>query len=118
MAGETQLNKYRTGNLLHAPRAFKTGSYAHPRKQKSLKQVLAATTQSAAPDVPNYVNISAPPSLLPAKKYCDITGLEGKYTDPQSGLRYHNVDVYKHIQTLSSTVVQQYLALKNKTVVV
>ncbi|WFD36263.1 chromatin-remodeling complex subunit ies6 [Malassezia cuniculi] len=26
----------------------------------------------------------APPSLMPRKKYCDITGLKGTYTDPKS----------------------------------
>ena len=34
----------------------------------------------------------APPSLKPAKKYCDVTGLEAPYTDPKSRLRYHNAD--------------------------
>src|SRR5215472_7378734 len=37
-----------------------------------------------------WSDIDAPPSLLPQKRYCDITGLEGKYTDPKSKLRFHN----------------------------
>src|SRR5208282_4077105 len=36
-----------------------------------------------------WSDIDAPPSLLPQKKYCDITGLEGKYTDPKTKLRFH-----------------------------
>lgn len=35
----------------------------------------------------------APPSLKPAKRYCDVTGLEAPYTDPKSRLRYHNADI-------------------------
>jgi INO80 complex subunit C len=28
------------------------------------------------------LSIEAPPSLKPAKKYCDVTGFETKYKDP------------------------------------
>ena len=27
--------------------------------------------------------------VLKSKHYCDITGLPSKYTDPKTGLRYH-----------------------------
>jgi hypothetical protein len=62
-------------------------------------------------------SIEAPPSFLPQRKYCDITGLEVRpgsvmcttsvdlpaqapYTDPQSGLRYHDKSVYEVIRGL------------------
>lgn len=39
-------------------------------------------------------SVEAPPSLLPRKKYCDVTGLKGNYTDPKSRLHYHSAEVY------------------------
>ena len=54
-----------------------------------------------------WSDIDAPPSLLPQKKFCDITGLEGKYTDPKTKLRYHNAEVYAVIQTLPASVDQE-----------
>jgi len=54
-----------------------------------------------------WSDIDAPPSLLPQKKYCDITGLEGKYTDPKTKLRFHNTEVYAVIQTLPASVDQE-----------
>ncbi|KAJ3048624.1 chromatin-remodeling complex subunit ies6 [Rhizophlyctis rosea] len=62
-------------------------------------------------------NIEAPPSVTPQKKYCDITGLEAPYTDPKTGLRYHNADIYQFIKTLNQSAVQQYLALRNANVI-
>jgi len=54
-----------------------------------------------------WSDIDAPPSLLPQKKYCDITGLEGRYTDPKTKLRFYNAEVYAVIQTLPSSVDQE-----------
>jgi INO80 complex subunit C len=78
-----------------------------------------------------WSDIDAPPSLLPQKKYCDITGLEGRYTDPKTKLRFHNSEVYAVVQTLPASVDQevcqillslrmlmvQYLALRSANVV-
>ncbi|TEB18709.1 hypothetical protein FA13DRAFT_1745325, partial [Coprinellus micaceus] len=47
-------------------------------------------------------SIEAPPSVLPQRHYCDITGLEAPYTDPATGLRYHDKSVYALIQGLVS----------------
>ncbi|KAJ2921305.1 hypothetical protein H1R20_g15793, partial [Candolleomyces eurysporus] len=49
---------------------------------------------------PNYSSIEAPPSVWPPRHYCDITGLEAPYTDPATGLRYHDKSVYEIIQGL------------------
>ena len=54
-----------------------------------------------------WSDIDAPPSLLPQKKYCDITGLEGKYTDPKTKLRFHNSEVYAVIQSLPTSIDQE-----------
>ncbi|KAJ0066083.1 hypothetical protein NL108_001314, partial [Boleophthalmus pectinirostris] len=46
------------------------------RTWKNLKQILALEkTLPWKLDDPNYYNIDAPPSLKPAKKYSDISGL-------------------------------------------
>ncbi|KAK4541156.1 hypothetical protein LTR36_008230 [Oleoguttula mirabilis] len=64
-----------------------------------------------------YTSIAAAPSLKPKKKYCDITGLPAKYTDPKSGLFYFNAEVYKVVKNLSTTQVQEYLAARGANTV-
>ncbi|KAH7890302.1 YL1 nuclear protein C-terminal domain-containing protein [Phlebopus sp. FC_14] len=63
-------------------------------------------------DVPTYTSIEAPPSLLPQRHYCDITGLEAPYTDPRTGLRYHDKSVYEIIKGLSPSVAKDYLSAR------
>ena len=46
----------------------------------------------------HFASIDAPPSFLPAKKYSDVSGLEAKYTDPQTKLNYANADEFKVIR--------------------
>ncbi|KAH9812095.1 YL1 nuclear protein C-terminal domain-containing protein [Melampsora americana] len=58
------------------------------------------------------MTIEAPPSVIPLKKYCDITGLEAPYVDPKSSLRYHNVEVYELIKSFGPGVDQIYLSLR------
>lgn len=62
-------------------------------------------------------NIECPPSIRPQKKYCDITGLEARYTDPKTGLRYHSAEIYQFIRTLSVPNVQAYLSSRNAAVI-
>jgi hypothetical protein len=40
--------------------------------------------------------------LLPPKKYCDITGLPAKYTDPKTRLNYRGLEVWDVIRSLVS----------------
>ncbi|TPX55219.1 hypothetical protein PhCBS80983_g05498 [Powellomyces hirtus] len=59
------------------PKPFKNPDYSAPRAVKKLKQIMALEKALDRPvDFPTYWNIEAPPSFTPAKKYCDITGLE------------------------------------------
>lgn len=88
------------------------------KKNKNLKQILTLERdRQLALDIPTYENIECPPSILPQKKYCDITGLEAKYTDPKTGLRYHSAEIYQFIRTLGVPNVQAYLASRNAAVV-
>ncbi|CAG8467522.1 22370_t:CDS:2 [Racocetra persica] len=103
-------------NSVHKP--FKNPHYKTAKKFKNVKQMLAAERNNKVPlDIPTYSNIEAPPSIIPQKKYCDITGLEGKYTDPKTRLRYHSAEVYKEIKQLAPGVVQDYLGLRHAAVV-
>ncbi|RKP22423.1 hypothetical protein SYNPS1DRAFT_20087, partial [Syncephalis pseudoplumigaleata] len=61
--------------------------------------------------------IAAPPSIMPRKKYCDITGLEAKYTEPKTNLRYHSAQIYELIQELPPHRVQELLALRKAHIV-
>jgi INO80 complex subunit C len=119
------------------PRPFKSAPSKprYARRNKNLKQILQdeqkalAALAAESSDAPNgsttkasvrgrsgrtlrveglqWSDIDAPPSLLPQKKYCDITGLEGKYTDPKTKLRFHNSEVYAVIQTLPASIDQE-----------
>lgn len=67
------------------------------------------------PRVPKvtYLNIVAPPSLLPTKKYCDITGLKSSYRSPTNNIRYHNAEIYQLIvKPMAPGVDQEYLKLR------
>ena len=59
------------------------------------------------------MSIEAGPSLLPKKKYCDITGYEAPYTHPRTHLRFCSSLVFHFIQSLSDDDVQKYLALRD-----
>ncbi|KAI0725299.1 hypothetical protein C8Q72DRAFT_853139 [Fomitopsis betulina] len=124
----------------HYPRPFKNPEYTknNNRRTKNLKAVLAqererervereqrrnqreeqmdvdGAEQTHLPDedMPTYSSIEAPPSVLPQRRYCDITGLEGPYTDPATGLRYHDKSVYDVIRGLGTTAAKDYLAAR------
>jgi INO80 complex subunit C len=67
------------------------------------------------------LSIEAPPSVLPQRRYCDITGLEvretsesrfivfmmklvqASYTDPITGLRFHDKSIYELVKSLVSS---------------
>ncbi|KAF2432858.1 chromatin-remodeling complex subunit ies6 [Tothia fuscella] len=61
-----------------------------------------------------YTNIESAPSLQASgqKKYCDITGLPARYTDPSSRLRYHNKEIYALIKTMGSNATEAHLAAR------
>ncbi|CAO1630230.1 unnamed protein product [Parajaminaea phylloscopi] len=65
-------------------------------------------------NLPTYLSVEAPPSLRPAKKYCDVTGLLAPYTDPKTGLRYHSAEIYEVIKTFAPGVDQAYLTLRGR----
>ncbi|EJC97905.1 uncharacterized protein FOMMEDRAFT_114675 [Fomitiporia mediterranea MF3/22] len=80
-----------------------------PGSEAAVKTMLNVIEEE---DIPTYTSIEAPPSILPQKHYCDITGLEAPYTDPATGLRYHDKSIYEFIKTLNASAVKDYLALR------
>lgn len=58
-----------------------------------------------------YTNIESAPSLSAAqrRRYCDITGLPALYTDPKTGLRYHDKEVFGVVRSLGQGVPDRYL---------
>ncbi|KAH9949713.1 hypothetical protein B0H21DRAFT_786411 [Amylocystis lapponica] len=127
-------------SYLHQPRPFKNPNYTKNtnRRTKNLKAVLTQERErerlererrrhekeesmdvdggpresSPEEDMPTYSSIEAPPSVLPQRRYCDITGLEGPYTDPATSLRYHDKSIYELIKGLSATAAKDYLAAR------
>jgi len=84
------------------------------RQWKSAKQVVGAEHYELLPaSTPTYPSISSGTSLLPPKKYCDITGFEAKYTDPRTKLRYSRAELYSTLKVLPNDTVSGYLALRN-----
>ncbi|KAJ2813806.1 chromatin-remodeling complex subunit ies6 [Coemansia sp. 'formosensis'] len=106
-------------NLYAVTKPFKrTSEYMSTGRWKNLKQVVAQEQTKDWPiEYPTYWSIDAPPSLLPQKKYCDITGLPAKYTDPKTNVRYHSAEVYQIVKTLPPGSEQHYLALRNANIV-
>jgi INO80 complex subunit C len=102
-----------------------------------LKQILASEeTLEFSKGTTTYSSIEAAPSILPARKYCDITGLlvpffflfhfnffcfwtrlwalQAPYTDPRTGLRFANAEVYRFIkEQLTEEGIEKYLSLRN-----
>jgi len=123
---KTQQNQLLTDQDLDTNYSNKTLPFKNPfyeraggnKKQKktaakSLKQMIALENYDQLPaEVATYLNIEAPPSMLPAKKYSDISGYSAKYTDPHTGLRFSTVEEYRKIKTLSEDIVQQYLLVR------
>ncbi|KAL1954514.1 hypothetical protein VTO42DRAFT_1074 [Malbranchea cinnamomea] len=75
----------------------------------------AANTPSAS--AISYTSIEAPPSVKPKKKYCDITGLPAPYTDPKTGLRYHDKEIFQVVRSLPQGVPEQYLEARGANTV-
>ncbi|KAG7242054.1 hypothetical protein INR49_024100 [Caranx melampygus] len=129
-AGSVDSGPTTTTESTAKPPPFKDPSFMHSgiggaaagkknRTWKNLKQILALErTLPWKLNDPNYYNIDAPPSLKPAKKYSDISGLPANYTDPQTKLRFTSSEEFSYIRLLPTDVVTGYLALRKATCIV
>ncbi|KAK9234379.1 hypothetical protein V1525DRAFT_413265 [Lipomyces kononenkoae] len=112
-------------DLTTARKPFRNPNAKPPsRRVKNAKQIisdeskrLSSITGPGVIDKPTFINVEAPPSVLPRKWWCDITGLRAPYRMPGSGMRYHNKELYEVIKHLPPGVDQQYLQLRSANVV-
>lgn len=86
---------------------------------KNFKQIIQGENYEAYPsNIPSYTSIETGPSILPAKKYCDLCGHAAKYLEPKSGLRYCQSTEYHLIKSLSTEHVESYLSIRKAVVVI
>lgn len=84
---------------------------------KSSRSLLSAEHYDMiSPSTPTYVNIDAPPSMIPSKKYCDITGLPSKYMDPITKIRYVSKEAFRIARNLQDHKVEEFLSLRHAQV--
>jgi len=108
------------------PRGFKNPNYKAPlRRNKNLKAVLSDAT-NADPNrlnpttksmQPTYQNIESAPSLRRGNKWCDVTGLPARYTDPKTKLRFRDGEVYQVLRNLGAGGAERYLEVRGANVV-
>ncbi|KAK8195003.1 YL1 nuclear protein C-terminal domain-containing protein [Phyllosticta capitalensis] len=121
-------------DLFRVRKPFRNPDWKPPqRRNKNIKQIISeaqrkeaslmatqnnsGSSTPATGNMPNgpavtYTNVEAPPSLQVKRKYCDITGLPSKYTDPKTRLRYHNAEIFGIIRTMGQSVTENYLAAR------
>ncbi|EHN02843.1 Ies6p [Saccharomyces cerevisiae x Saccharomyces kudriavzevii VIN7] len=121
-------------NEIGVPSKFKSAHYKKPaRRHKSARQLVsdenkrinallskankAVEGSGTAKRLVSQGNPTSawkpPPSIRPAKKYCDVTGLKGLYKSPTNNIRYHNAEVYQLIvKPMAPGVDQEYLKLR------
>jgi INO80 complex subunit C len=80
---------------------------------RNLKVILSSEHYDRiSPSEPTFFSIEAPPSVCPPKKYCDITGLPAKYTDPKTKLRFASPEAFRLGRKLPEHKVEEYLSLR------
>lgn len=93
------------------------------RRHKATRQLITDEWKRLANTNPDhnrltYFSVEAPPSIYPAKKYCDITGLKASYRAPGNGLRFYNSEVYSLvIKPMAPGIDQLYLKLRGDDIV-
>ncbi|CAK7897409.1 chromatin-remodeling complex subunit Ies6p [[Candida] anglica] len=109
----TKVHKFKLAGKKNAARRYK------PTKQVISDEVkYLSAKENIKFDTPTYTSLTAPPTLVPQKHYCDITGLPGTYKNPSNGLRYYNVEIYRDvIRNMPSGVDQEYLGLRGANVI-
>ncbi|XP_037726320.1 INO80 complex subunit C [Drosophila subpulchrella] len=104
-------------NSMKPKRTFKR-PFAFPKNcvYRPLRQISNMERNLKLPaDRPTYFTLNAPPSLVPAKKYSDISGLPAPYADPHTKLRFANADEYASMQHMPSDIINGYLTVRGYT---
>ncbi|QRW25523.1 hypothetical protein RhiXN_07472 [Rhizoctonia solani] len=110
----------------HYSRPFKNPNYTKNanRRAKSAKQVIGAEREreklgreklkaqgmdvdwTEDPEAITFTSIEAPP-------LCFLRNAIAPYTDPASGLRYHDKSIYELIKSLNPASMQAYRSVRN-----
>lgn len=87
---------------------------AKSKSWKSSRSLITAEHYDMMPaSAATYVNIDAAPSMVPTKKYCDVTGLPAKYTDPVTKMRFVSKEAFRLARNLPDHKVQEFLGLRH-----
>ena len=118
-SGTSTPNQQSTGAT--TPMPFNGASTVSQAAQNLSTMVLERNMQQSMSSGPvaTYTNIESAPSLHPAHqgRYCDITGLPARYTDPKSRLRYHNKEIFEAVRRLPQGQGERYLEARGAHVV-
>ena len=76
---------------------------------------MAADPDSHA--VGSYMSIDAGISVIPKKRYCDLTGFSGTYMEKKSKMNYCFPEFYEIICDLPEGVKDEHLSLRKANVI-
>lgn len=79
------------------------------KKKKNLKMIaMGLKQQKWPPSAATYTSIAAPLSTRLPKKYSDISGLEGRYTDPRTRIRYGTCGLFVRSPSLARSLAPSF----------
>lgn len=85
--------------------------FSRTGKRKSIKVVMLQERFALVPPhLPTYVSVRAPASVWPAVRYCDLTGLPTRFTDPKTKLHFLDSATFQRIRQLSQEAINRILA--------
>lgn len=65
------------------------------------------------PKAPTWSNIEAGPSVIPPKKYCDLTSFQSNYQDPRTRIRYAKAEQHQFIKSMDLNTIDKILSIRN-----
>ena len=80
-----------------------------------MKQILAGEPNKNSAG--SYSSIDVGFSVKRPKKYCDFVGFHAKYSDPKTGVRFYNSELFPIVQKLNDGQKDQYLSIRKANVI-
>ena len=99
------------GQVFGTQKTAAAGGPGRPQMAKRLHKVLASAADEDG-SAGSYLQLAAPPSMYPPKRYCDLTGMPAKYTEPTTKIRYANKASYSAIKAMPLELADAWLALR------
>jgi hypothetical protein len=112
LTGETVRQQSSNNQLSFKTRTHSfIGRLGRAGKRKTLKQLIQQERFALVPThLPTYASVRAPASVLPATKYCDLTGLPTCFTDPKTKLHFVDSATFQRIRQLNQEAINRILA--------